>query len=175
MHSTFGAWKEQSFEPRWRYCCERICVARPSGGRTPHPVPAVDLAADVADDPAQPATQNTQLPPELFGMGVSARHHLGGLGGPKIGLPQPDAVPSRQAVEPLNAACSSFASVGKVMAFRCTVVSTVARLRSRLRSAPAHAPPQALGQQQLQFVAEPLAAMAQVRALVRQGMLEKLS
>ena len=34
--------------------------------------------------------------------------------------------------------------------------------------------PQALGQQQLQLVAEPLAPMAQVRALVREGVLEKL-
>src|SRR5271168_3606426 len=33
---------------------------------------------------------------------------------------------------------------------------------------------QALGQQQLQLVAEPLAPMAQVRALVREGVLEKL-
>ena len=35
----------------------------------------VDLAADVADDPAQPAAQDTQLPlmpPELFGMGLAA-------------------------------------------------------------------------------------------------------
>src|ERR1700757_1004277 len=34
--------------------------------------------------------------------------------------------------------------------------------------------PQALGQQQLQLVAEPLAPMAQVRALVRERMLEEL-
>ena len=58
---------------------------------------SLDLAADVADDPAQPAAQDTQLPlmpPELFGMGVAARHHRGGLGHARIGLPQPDAVPS---------------------------------------------------------------------------------
>ena len=66
---------------------------------------ALNLAADVADDPAQPAAQDAQLPlvpPELFGMGVTARHHRGGLGRARIGLPQPDAVPSRQAVEPLD-------------------------------------------------------------------------
>ena len=34
--------------------------------------------------------------------------------------------------------------------------------------------PQALGQQQLQLVAKPLAPVAQVRALVREGVLEKL-
>ena len=66
---------------------------------------ALDLAADVADDPAQPAAQDTQLPLmslELFGMGVAASHHRGGLGDPEIGLPQPDAVPGRQTVEPLD-------------------------------------------------------------------------
>src|SRR5205823_14038618 len=42
---------------------------------------AFDLAADVADDPAEPAAQDTQLPlmpPELLGMGVAARHHRRG-------------------------------------------------------------------------------------------------
>jgi hypothetical protein len=34
--------------------------------------------------------------------------------------------------------------------------------------------PQALGQQQLQLVAKPLAPMAQVRAFMREGVLEKL-
>lgn len=72
----------------------------------PWPSPdAYDLAADVADDPAQPGAQDAQLPLvplELFGMGVAARHHRGGLGYARIGLPQPDAVPSRQAVEPLD-------------------------------------------------------------------------
>lgn len=34
--------------------------------------------------------------------------------------------------------------------------------------------PQALGQQQLQLLAEPLAPVAQVRALVREGVLEEL-
>jgi len=34
--------------------------------------------------------------------------------------------------------------------------------------------PQALNQQQLQLVTEPLAPMAQVRAFVREGVLEKL-
>ena len=51
---------------------------------------ALDLAADVADDPAQPATQDTQLPLmplELFGMSVTSRHHCCGLGDARIGLP----------------------------------------------------------------------------------------
>lgn len=42
-----------------------------------------DLAADVADDLAEPVLRDTQrlvMPPELLGMGVTARHHRGSLG-----------------------------------------------------------------------------------------------
>ena len=39
-------------------------------------------------------------------------------------------------MSPLIAACNNFASVGKVMALGCTVVSTVTRAKSRLRNAP---------------------------------------
>src|SRR5438067_3316376 len=39
-------------------------------------------------------------------------------------------------VSPLIAACKSFASVGKVMFLGCTVVSTVTRAKSFVRSAP---------------------------------------
>jgi hypothetical protein len=60
------------------------------------------------------------------------------------------------------------------MAFGCTVVSTVTRLRSWPRNAGLVCHPQALGQQQLQLVAEPLAPMAQVASLVREGVLEEL-
>ena len=55
------------------------------------------------------------------------------------------------------------------------MVSTVTRARSLVRSAPLcvrH--PQALGQQQLQLVAQPLAPVAEVRALVRKLVLEEL-
>ena len=57
----------------------------------------------------------------------------------------------------------------------CTVVSTVTRARSLVRSAPLcvrH--PQALGQQQLELVAQPLPPVAEVGALVREGVLEEL-
>lgn len=66
---------------------------------------ALDLAADVANDPAAPGAQDAQLAPmplELLGMGIAARHHRRGLGYARIGLPQPDAVPGGQAVEPLD-------------------------------------------------------------------------
>jgi hypothetical protein len=48
------------------------------------------------------------MPPELFGMGVAARHHRGSLGQAKIGLSKPDAVPGRQAVEPLDGRMQQF-------------------------------------------------------------------
>lgn len=72
-------------------------------------------------------------------------------------------------------ACSSLAPVGKVIAFGYTVVSTVTRLRSRLRNAPASCATRKLGEQQLQLVAEPLAPVAEVRALVREAVLKELS
>ncbi|MGY3079689.1 hypothetical protein ACVWZZ_006097 [Bradyrhizobium sp. LM6.10] len=61
------------------------------------------------------------------------------------------------------------------MAFGCTVVSTVTRLEVlAAQRAGLVRYPQALGQQQLQLVAEPLAPVAQVRALVRERVLEEL-
>lgn len=76
---------------------------------------AFDLAADVADDPAQPAAQDAQLPLmplELLGMSVAAHHHRGGFGNAKLGLPQLDAVPGRQAVEPLDS-CVQQLGIGR--------------------------------------------------------------
>src|SRR3989440_12203995 len=74
-------------------------------------------------------------------------------------------------VSPLTAACKSFASVGKVMSLGCTVVSTVTRAKSFVRSAPLSC---ALGQENFQLAAEALAPMAQVRALVRKLVPEEL-
>src|SRR5829696_110013 len=107
MHSTSGAWKEYSFQPRWRCCCERIWVARLSGRAKACSSAGWSsiLRRMVPDDAAEPAAQDAQLPlmpPELFGMGVAARHHRSRLGDSQVGLPQPDAVPSGQAVEPLD-------------------------------------------------------------------------
>lgn len=62
-------------------------------------------AAGIAEDPAQPAAQNAQLPLmalELLGVGVASRHRRRGLGNAEIGLPQLDPVLPRQAVEPLD-------------------------------------------------------------------------
>jgi hypothetical protein len=77
---------------------------------------ALAPAADLADDPAEPAAQNAQLPLmplELLGMSVAARHHRGGLGHTRIGIGR------------------------KVDGFGCTVASTVTCLRSWPRNAPA--------------------------------------
>ena len=136
MHSTSGAWKEYSFQPRWRCCCERIWLARRERDfeRRLECSLALDLAADVADHPAQPAAQDAQLPTvavELFGVGIAARHHRRALGDARCRI----AAAARRAfcarrLSPLIAACSSLASVGKVMALGCTVVSTVTRVRS---------------------------------------------
>src|SRR5579863_2625883 len=137
-----------------------------------------DLAADVADDPAEPAAQDAQLPlmpPELFGMGVAARHHRGGLGHAGIGLPQPDAVPSRQAVEPPDRGMQEL-GIGRkadgLWLHRGVDGDPLEILAAQCAGLMRH--PQALGQQQLQLVAEPLAPMAQVRTLVRESVLEEL-
>ncbi|OPY96000.1 hypothetical protein A5906_05300 [Bradyrhizobium sacchari] len=65
-------------------------------------------------------------------------------------------------LSPLVAVRSSLASVGKVMAFGCTVVSTVTRLRSALQNGLALRQQQALGPQQLQLVAKSLAPLGSV-------------
>src|SRR5258708_39250450 len=73
------------------------------------------------------------------------------------------------------AACSSLASVGKLMFFGCTVVSTVTRLRSLLRSAPLLCATRRLSaNSSSNFVAESLSPMAQVGAFVRELVLKKL-
>ena len=88
---------------------------------------ACDLAADVADQPAQPGAQEAHLPMvavELLGVGIASRHHRRLPGDAEIGLPQLHAVAAGQAIEALDRRMQSLASVGKVMFLGCTVVST---------------------------------------------------
>src|SRR5665213_3478373 len=107
MHSVSGAWKEYSFQPRWRCCCERIWEG---AGQWPLECPfqgrlTSDLAADVANDAAEPRAQDAQLPAvpvELLGVGVAPRHHRRLLGDAQVGLPQPNTVLPGHAVEALN-------------------------------------------------------------------------
>ena len=63
---------------------------------------AGDLAADVADQPAEPGAQDAQLPTmavELFGVGIAPRHHRRAFGDAQVGLPQPHAVLAGQPVQ----------------------------------------------------------------------------
>ena len=139
---------------------------------------ARDLAADVADDAAEPRAQDAQLPTvavELLGMGVAPRHHRRALGDAQIGLPQPHAVLAGQAVEPLDRRMQQL-GVGRErdgLGLHRGVDRDPLEVPGPQRAALMRHP-QALGQQQLQLVAEPLAPMAQVRALVRELVLEEL-
>lgn len=59
------------------------------------PVAAGDLAANVADHPAQPDAQEFEFAPrplELVGMGIAADHDRSAFGHPPITLPQPHSV-----------------------------------------------------------------------------------
>ena len=137
-----------------------------------------DLAANIADDPAKPAAQDAQLPLmplELLGMGIAARHHRGGLGDPQVGLPQPHAVPGRQAIEPLDRRMQQLGigRKGDGLRLHCGVDRDPLKVVAA-QGAGAVRHPQALGQQPLQLVAEPLAPVAQIAPLVREGMLEEL-
>src|SRR5674536_66550 len=104
-----------------------------------HHQPSIPAAQNVANDAAEARAQEAQLPTmtvELLGVGVAPRHHRRMLGDAQVGLPQPHPMRPGQALSPLIAACSSLASVGKVMALGCTVVSIVTRAKSFVRSAP---------------------------------------
>ena len=112
---------------------------------------------------------------ELFGMGIAPRHHRRPLGDAQIGLPQPHAVLAGQAIEALDRRVQQLGvgregdGLGLHRGVHRDPRQSLAAQRARwLRH------PQALGQQQLQLVAEPLAPMAQVRALVRELVLEEL-
>ena len=74
---------------------------------------------------------------ELLGVGMAAGHHHRLLGDAQVKLSQPYCVPPCQAVEPIDRGVQ-LASVGKVMALDCTVVSTVTRPLSAARRS--HAP-----------------------------------
>ena len=73
-------------------------------GRLDGPV-ALDLAADIADQPTQAGAQEAHLSMvavELLGVCITSRHHRRLLGDAQIGLPQPRAMVASQAIEPLD-------------------------------------------------------------------------
>jgi hypothetical protein len=90
-------------------------------------------------------------------------------------LPQLDAVPARQTVEPLDRRMQQL-GVGRegdgLWLYRGVDRDPLEVAAAQGAGAVRHL--QALGQQQLQLLAEPLAPVAQVRALVREGVLEEL-
>jgi hypothetical protein len=139
---------------------------------------AFDLAADVADQSAQPGTQDAQFSPvavELLGVGIASRHHGCALGDAEVGLPQPHPMLGGQAVEAPDRGVQQF-GVGReadVLGLHRGINRDPLKVLAAQRPAlVCH--PQALRQQQFQFVTEPLAPMAQVGALVRELMLEEL-
>jgi len=112
---------------------------------------------------------------ELFGVGIAPGHHGGALGDTQIGLPQPHAVRVGQAIEPLDCRVQQLGvgrerdGLGLHRGVHRDAGQVLGPQRaSRMRDS------QALGEQQLQLVAEPPAPMAQVGALVREAVLEEL-
>src|SRR5262245_24486081 len=139
---------------------------------------ADDLACDVANDAAQPKAQQAQLSPisiELLGVGVAPCHERGPLGDAQVGLPQRHAVLAGQAVQPLDRRMHEL-GVGRerdVLGLNGRVDSDPREV-SPPQGATVMVYPQALGQQQLELIAQPLAPMAEPRALMREGVLEEL-
>jgi hypothetical protein len=139
---------------------------------------AGDLAADVAGQPADPGAQQRQLPTitvELLGVSVAARHHGGVLGDAQVGLPQPHPVRLGKPAQSPDGRMQKLGvgregdGLGLHRGIDRDPLKVLAPQRpARMRH------PQALGQQQLQPVAEPFPPMAQVRAFMRELMLEKL-
>ena len=100
---------------------------------------ALDLAADVADHPAEPSAQKPELAPgplELMRMAVAPDHDGGTLGHAHIALAQPDAVAPGQDDELDQGPVRRRASLGCATALGCTVVSTATRSRSLGPMAP---------------------------------------
>ena len=124
------------------------------------------------------AVDDTQLPTvavELFGVGVAPRHHRRALGDTNIGLPQPHPVLLGDTVEPIDR-CVQQLGVGRegdVLGLHRGVHRDPCQVPGPQRAAGVRHP-QALGQKQLQLVAETLPPVAQVRALMGEAVLEEL-
>ena len=108
-------------------------------------------------------------------MGIASRHHRGVLGDAQIGLAQPHAALARQPVEPLDRRMQELGvgREGDGLGLHRGIHRHPLEVARAQRSALVRHP-QAFGQQQLELVAEALAPMAQVRALVREFVLEEL-
>jgi len=139
---------------------------------------ACDLAADVTDDAAEPAAQQAQLPMvalELLGVRIAPRHHRSMLGDAQIGLSQSHAALMGHTIEPLDRRVQQLGvgREGDGLGLHRGVDRHPLEV-ARVQRTGVVRDPQALGEQQLQLVAQPLPPMAQVRALMRERVLEKL-
>ncbi len=112
---------------------------------------------------------------ELLGVGVASRHHHGALGDAQIGLPQPHPVLLGQTIERFDRGVHELGigrkgnGLGLHRGVHRDPLEIVGPQRAdRVGNA------QALSQQKFQLVAEPLAPMAQIGALMREFVLEEL-
>ena len=112
---------------------------------------------------------------ELLGMGIAARHHGRALGDAQIRLPQPHPAFVGQPVEPLDRRMQQLGvrREGDRLGLHGGVHRDPLEVAGAQRAGLMRHP-QALGQQKLELAAEPLPPMAQVGALVRELVLEKL-
>jgi hypothetical protein len=138
---------------------------------------ACDLAADVADQPAQPGAQEAHLPMvavELLGVGIASRHHRRLPGDADVGLPQLHAVAAGQAIEALDRRMQELGvgREGDVLGLYRGVDGDPRQVPGAQRAAVV-CHPQALGQQQLELVAQARAPMAEVGTFVRERVLEE--
>jgi len=139
---------------------------------------AVDLAPDVADDPAQAGSQELDLPVhalELLGVGMAPGHHRRLPGNTRIGLAQLHVVLLRQLAELVDRRLQppGVGREGDVLGLHRGVDGD-ARQITRLQGAGVVGNAQALGQQNVQPVADTPPPIAHAGALVRELMLEEL-
>lgn len=113
---------------------------------------------------------------ELLGVGIASRHHRRPLGGDAdLGLPQAHPVTASQAVQSLDRRVQQpgVGREGDVLGLNGGVDRDPRQVPGAQRTAlMSH--PQALGQQQVELVAQAPAPVAEVGALVREAVLEEL-
>jgi hypothetical protein len=126
----------------------------------------------------RPRAQDAQLSTvavELLGVGVASRHHGRPLGDAQIGLPQPHTVLAGQTVQSLDRRVQQLGVGWEAdgLGLHRGVDRDPLKVPGPQRSTFV-GDPQALSQQPLQLVAQPLAPVAQIRALMRKLVLEEL-
>ena len=141
------------------------------------PIVAVDLAVDVANEAAQARAQELELAVgalELLGVRVAPRHQRRPLGDPDVGLPQRHLVGSRLPAQLLDRLQHQLGvgGVRDVLRLHRGVHGDALEI-VRLQRAELMRHSQALSQQRIELVADPLASVAHPRALMRKGVLEE--